>query len=220
MTKLFEHSDYGKTIGYMEEIRSDLAFLEKRLRKPKARILICIDDLDRCEPEKSVEMLQAINLLLNFDSFIVFMGIDARIITRSVEYHYKDLLGPSGASGYEYLDKIIQVPFRIPKPSTEEIKLFIERQLNVSPLVLQDATKSANSTISKDFPDVKISSKGAHVSNLSDISGSNVKHAEPSRKVDINPGLDQKVADLSAPDPALSSFAQAELQAADRAGRD
>ena len=48
----------------------------------------------------------AINLLLNFDSFIVCLGIDARIITRAVERHYRGLLGPAGASGYEYLDKI------------------------------------------------------------------------------------------------------------------
>ena len=34
------------------------------------RILVIIDDLDRCEPGKAVEVLQAINLLLNFDSFI------------------------------------------------------------------------------------------------------------------------------------------------------
>jgi Cdc6-like AAA superfamily ATPase len=129
ITTLFQERNYGKQIGYMAEIRSDLEFLATRLKKDNARILVIIDDLDRCEPQKAVEVLQAVKLLLNFDSFIVSLGIDARIITRAVEEHYKSMLGPVGASGYEYLDKIVQIPFRIPQPSPEELKVFIARQL-------------------------------------------------------------------------------------------
>ncbi len=127
--KIFQDVDYGKKIGYMEEIHEDLKFLERRLNYKNERVLVIIDDLDRCEPSKTVEVLQAINLLLNFKSFIVCLGIDARIITRAVERHYKNLLGPSGASGYEYLEKIVQIPFRIPEPNQDEVKRFIAEQL-------------------------------------------------------------------------------------------
>lgn len=96
----------------------------------KERILIIIDDLDRCEPNKAVEVLQAINLLLNFDIFIICLGIDARIVTKAIERHYKDLLGKASVSGFEYIDKIIQLPFRIPDPSTEDIKNFILHQID------------------------------------------------------------------------------------------
>ncbi|MCZ8048377.1 MAG: hypothetical protein GPI90_24360 [Microcystis aeruginosa K13-05] len=88
-----------------------------------------LDDLDRCEPQKAVEVLQAIKLLLDFDTFIICLGIDARIITRAVEKHYAELLGPAGTSGYEYLDKIVQIPFRIPEPTLDEVKIFITQQL-------------------------------------------------------------------------------------------
>ncbi len=129
VTALAEDSDYGKHIGYMTEIRKDLKKLEEQLRRDNGRILVVIDDLDRCEPEKAVEVLQAINLLLNFESFIVCLGIDARIITAAVEKHYENLLGEVGASGYEYLEKIVQIPFRIPQPGEEEIKTFISKQM-------------------------------------------------------------------------------------------
>jgi KAP family P-loop domain/CHAT domain len=137
VTALLAESDYGRQIGYMEEIKRDLDQLEARLyatddkerKKPVGRILVLIDDLDRCEPEKAVEVLQAVNLLLNFKSFIVCLGIDARIVTGAVEKHYEGLLGQAGASGYEYLDKIVQIPFRIPEPSEDDIKLFIASQL-------------------------------------------------------------------------------------------
>ena len=131
VTALFEERDYGKQIGYMTEIRDDLERLGKRLKGDGGRILVTIDDLDRCEPEKSVEVLQAINLLLNFDSFVVCLGIDARVITRAVERHYQGLLGPSGASGYEYLDKVVQIPFRIPQPTDDEVSSFIEDRKSV-----------------------------------------------------------------------------------------
>jgi hypothetical protein len=135
VTTLFTSSDYGGQIAHMDEIKHDLETLEKRLHdkehpeKVVGRILILIDDLDRCEPEKAVEMLQAINLLLNFKSFIVCLGIDARIVTGAIEKHYDGLLGRTGASGYEYLDKIVQIPFRIPEPNPDEVKAFIGSQL-------------------------------------------------------------------------------------------
>jgi hypothetical protein len=126
----FSENDYGKQIGYMEEIRGDLKFLKDELGDN--RILVIIDDLDRCEPGKAVEVLQAINLLLNFESFIVMLGIDSRVITCAIEEYYKNLLGPAGASGYEYLEKIVQIPFRIPEPNDNEIKEFIKKLLEES----------------------------------------------------------------------------------------
>lgn len=130
ITTLFQERNYGKQIGYMEEIRDDMKLLANML-KDNERILIIIDDLDRCEPRKAVEVLQAVKLLLDFDNFIVCLGIDARIITCAIEEYYKNLLGQAGASGYEYLDKIVQIPFRIPEPSPTEIRDFIAKQLLV-----------------------------------------------------------------------------------------
>lgn len=141
VTALFAERDYGRQLGVMEDIKHDLESLEERLHRRDAdgndivtgRILILIDDLDRCEPAKAVEVLQAVNLLLNFKSFIVCLGIDARIITGAVEKHYEGLLGRAGASGYEYLDKIVQIPFRIPEPGRTDILTFIAGQLGDPP---------------------------------------------------------------------------------------
>jgi Cdc6-like AAA superfamily ATPase len=131
ITALFQQSNYGKQIGYMAEIKQDLQILEGRLQNEGGRILVVVDDLDRCEPEKAVEVLQAVNLLLHFETFIVCLGIDARVISRAVERHYRNLLGPAGASGYEYLDKIVQIPFWIPTPTAPQIKHFLNLQLGL-----------------------------------------------------------------------------------------
>ena len=51
------------------------------------------------------------------------------MVTRAVERHYEGLLGEAGASGYEYLDKIVQIPFRIPTPETHEVEAFLSELL-------------------------------------------------------------------------------------------
>jgi hypothetical protein len=133
VTKLVEGDAYGEELPYMREIRDDLAFLAKQMGTDgtQPRILLTIDDLDRCEPEKAVEVLQAVNQLLDFEAFVICLGIDARIITAAVAAHYGKLLGEAGASGYEYLDKIVQIPFRIPTPASADIEKFLTAQMPV-----------------------------------------------------------------------------------------
>ncbi|HEV7808323.1 MAG TPA: P-loop NTPase fold protein, partial [Solirubrobacteraceae bacterium] len=53
-----------------------------------------------------------------------------RIVTGAIEKHYEGLLGEAGASGYEYLDKIVQIPFLIPEPGRDEIMTFVAGQLD------------------------------------------------------------------------------------------
>jgi Cdc6-like AAA superfamily ATPase len=129
MAAVLTSGEYGEQIGVMSRIQSDLQELSRLLAAENGRFVVMIDDLDRCEPDKVVEVLQAINLLLNFESFVVCLGIDARLVTGAIDRHYGGLLAESGASGYEYLDKIVQIPFRIPRPIAPEVKTFVSSQL-------------------------------------------------------------------------------------------
>src|SRR5262249_31727599 len=69
----------------------------RALRIPEAmrfrRIVLYIDDLDRCEPEKVVEVLQAVNMLLSFQLFVVLVAVDARWLSRSLEMQYPGFFG-------------------------------------------------------------------------------------------------------------------------------
>jgi hypothetical protein len=91
------------------------------------RIVLYIDDLDRCPPNKVVEVLQAVHLLLAFPLFVVVVGVDARWVKRSLEVRYRELLHGGDAQAKDsvapaelligkattddYLEKIFQVPF-------------------------------------------------------------------------------------------------------------
>lgn len=109
------------------------------------RIVLYIDDLDRCPPAKVVEVLQAVHLLLAFPLFVVVVGVDARWVLRSVEARYRELLNSDGAgpepgrvdefkelfgyaSAHDYVEKIFQVPFWL-KPMSPESSRRLVRDL-------------------------------------------------------------------------------------------
>jgi hypothetical protein len=90
------------------------------------RIILYIDDLDRC-PEKTVfEVLQAVHLLLAFPLFVVVVGVDPRWLLHSLEQHSVALQAPNAADGAQtgedsnwestplnYLEKIFQIPYTL-----------------------------------------------------------------------------------------------------------
>lgn len=89
------------------------------------RLVVFIDDLDRCNPDRVIEVLEAINLLLAFREFVVFLAIDTRIVASIIESSYEDTLKRAGISGYEYLDKIVQIPFTIPKARPSDLLKYL-----------------------------------------------------------------------------------------------
>jgi hypothetical protein len=77
-------------------------------------VVLYIDDLDRCPPKRVVQVLEAIQLLLTTKLFIVIIAVDDRYINRALEKTYQDILKRRGnPSGVDYLEKIIQIPYRM-----------------------------------------------------------------------------------------------------------
>jgi len=100
-----EGTAYREYRGLLGQVRADLdqlsASLEKARRQwarggrlgppPLERIVLYIDDLDRCPPRRVVEVLEAVHLMLALDLFVVVVAVDARWLIRSLEYHHREL---------------------------------------------------------------------------------------------------------------------------------
>jgi hypothetical protein len=84
------------------------------------RIVLFVDDLDRCQPRKIVEILQAVHLLLAFPLFAVVVGVDQRALRQSLSRQFRGLLTQDAASSellatpLDYLEKIFHIPFHLP----------------------------------------------------------------------------------------------------------
>jgi hypothetical protein len=132
LAALASRRDFKDKIGFMADIKEEIgtvrALLDRGRQGVRTRLVIFIDDLDRCEPKKAVEVLEAIMLLLADEDgmpFVVVLGIDARIVVKAVEERYGKVLTEAGISGYEYLDKIVQIPFRIPPPPSTALAGYV-----------------------------------------------------------------------------------------------
>jgi hypothetical protein len=103
-----------------EEISLDDAFAkpyEEMRRLPETlagkRIVVLVDDLDRCSPEKVVSLLEAINLVMDIPGFIFVLALDYDVLVHAVTAKYPHV------SGHEFIEKMIQLPFRVPPLSVE-----------------------------------------------------------------------------------------------------
>lgn len=121
--------DFHDQIGIMADIKDEINFISETLKDSSIRLVLFIDDLDRCDHKKAVEVLQAIMLLLAGRDglpFMIFLGIDARVIVRAIEESYSEVLVGAGITGYEFLDKIIQLPFVIPPTDPVAMESYVE----------------------------------------------------------------------------------------------
>jgi len=76
------------------------------------RIIIYIDDLDRCSERQVVQVLEAIHLLLAFPCFVVVAAVDARWLDTALRQQHAHLADrQSDVSPADYLEKIFQIPF-------------------------------------------------------------------------------------------------------------
>lgn len=131
-------AEYRSRLGIVSLVRRDFQHLSWLFEQgkedaaikqimPVERIILYIDDLDRCKPDRVIEVLEAVHLLLAFPLFMVVVAVDPRWLRRCLEKHYPDLLAlrteqpivlgdvlPSRpATAQDYLEKIFQVPFTL-----------------------------------------------------------------------------------------------------------
>ena len=95
------------------------------------KLVVIIDDLDRCLPDRIIDNLEAIKLFLNVKNTAFVIGADPRIVRHAIEYRYKDMLNDDNAENsntrivYDYLEKLIQIPYNLPKLSDYEVQTYI-----------------------------------------------------------------------------------------------
>lgn len=91
------------------------------------QLVVLIDDLDRCLPETAISTLEAIRLFLFVPRTAFVIAADEAMIEYSVRRHFPDLPASSGPMTYarNYLEKLIQVPFRIPALGLAETRAYV-----------------------------------------------------------------------------------------------
>lgn len=97
--------------------------IKNGLRGKKKRLIIFIDDLDRCLPTASLRLLEGIRIYLNLRNCIIVFGMDHRQLEQSLLEALPWLDKEAGNASYyanEYLEKICQDIHQLPMPNKKE----------------------------------------------------------------------------------------------------
>ncbi|HEV7643156.1 MAG TPA: P-loop NTPase fold protein [Pyrinomonadaceae bacterium] len=135
--------DYKKRATFLDEFHEDFSkIIEAYAGKGEnaRRVFVFIDDLDRCDVPKSAELMQALNLMLSENPQLYFIiGMDREKVAAGIAVKHEKLLeylAPSSPTdkpnanpkleyGFEFIEKFIQVPFKVPQARPDDIEKLI-----------------------------------------------------------------------------------------------
>lgn len=103
----------------IDAFRKEYGEILEELGKP---LVVVIDNLDRCLPSNAIHTLEAIRLFLFLTNTAFIIAADEEMIRSSVADYFK---GASDRHQIDYLDKLIQVPIRVPKAGVREIRSYL-----------------------------------------------------------------------------------------------
>lgn len=105
-----------------EEISALRAELSSLLSELQVTLVVYIDNLDRCLPSNAIETLEAVRLFLFLPNTAFVVAADEAMIRHAVSKHYSE---PTSKHVTDYLDKLIQVPIRVPLLGVREVRAYI-----------------------------------------------------------------------------------------------
>ena len=105
-----------------EQIHAFRTEYEEILEELDKPVVIIIDNLDRCLPVNDIHTLEAIRLFLFLKNTAFIIAADEEMIKSSVAEHFK---GSTDRHQLDYIDKLIQVPIRVPKAGVREIRSYL-----------------------------------------------------------------------------------------------
>jgi len=128
--------DELETRRLIQNFRSDFEELLKE--SSITRLVITIDDLDRCSPDTIIPTLEAIKLFLFVPRTAFIIGADEELVRYAVRRRFPELPGDRREVGRDYLEKLIQFPVRIPALGRAEVEsylglLFVTANKEVTP---------------------------------------------------------------------------------------
>uniref|UniRef100_A0A673GLJ1 NTPase, KAP family P-loop domain containing 1 n=1 Tax=Sinocyclocheilus rhinocerous TaxID=307959 RepID=A0A673GLJ1_9TELE len=115
-----DNKKVSQQLGLMHEVRLEMRLLccfihfMEIFERRRIRVVLEITNLDRCTPKKIVGVLDAINILLSDEEspFISVLAVDPEVLVRQVQ-QAEDCLSKRD-SAYDFLDRIITLPFTMP----------------------------------------------------------------------------------------------------------
>ena len=103
--------DYANEVIQLKE-RFQAAVNKKINADKKSRVVVFVDDLDRLQPAKAIELLEVLKLFLDCENCVFVLAVDYEVVTMGIKQKFGEDV--SKEKGRSFFDKIIQLPFKMP----------------------------------------------------------------------------------------------------------
>jgi len=127
---VLKDAPYEMQISALQQLQEHFERLVKASVGENGRLVVFIDDLDRCSPDRIAEVLEALKLFATTPNCVYVLALDQDIVAQSIQAKYKDSAGISrdGAliDGARYLEKIVQLPFWLPIIEIDDIRGYVQ----------------------------------------------------------------------------------------------
>jgi iron(II)-dependent oxidoreductase len=121
---------HERKVEFLEEFQRGLAHLVQEYAESRGgRMVVFVDDLDRCLKGRALEVLEAIKLFLDVKGCVFVLGLDREAILEAVQTRYDD-----EEKSRQYLEKIVQLPFLLPPIEADDMAGFVEELVPQLPL--------------------------------------------------------------------------------------
>ena len=121
----------------MPEIEKDTIYydgikkLEEKIKEiykenPYCKVVVFIDDLDRCSPETAVEVFESIKIFLDIEGFVFIVGLSKKMLEKMISVKLEKA-GLKDVEAQEYLRKIIQLEINIPAWNNDSISVLLKK---------------------------------------------------------------------------------------------
>lgn len=115
----FSLGSIGINLRSLDKLRENIT---KKLQERKSKIVIVIDDIDRLDKKETREIFKLVKVNANFPNIIYLLAYDRPKV--------EEILKEEGFPGSEYLKKIIQVSFSLPKPEKPQLYNILFQELD------------------------------------------------------------------------------------------
>ena len=139
LASMYAHSEHDAT-QFLNTFRHEFETIKDELLSSvsgegHARLIIFVDDLDRCAPDSAITVLEAIKLFFDMRGCVFVLGIDRAVVQQGIELKYNH---NEDISGERYLEKLVQLPFQLPAIEQETFERYL-RTIS-GPLAVSDDT--------------------------------------------------------------------------------
>jgi hypothetical protein len=121
--------DFERDIELANAFKDKLQKVVSKFLKKGGLLVVFIDDLDRCGPDAIVRLFEAVKVYLEVEGLVFVLGYDRNALVGTLR---NQVVGEHAHQAVNYLEKVVQIPYPVPVPTSEQVGACLDNYLQRS----------------------------------------------------------------------------------------